>query len=61
MRLRTQQEIHRCQQRLEDLDETDKAGAVQGLEDWFCQSLFEDGWMTDTLLDDLEHNFPEIG
>ena len=32
MTSQTRQEIQRCQQRLEDPDEPDKAGARQGLE-----------------------------
>lgn len=55
---RTRQEIARCQSVLNSDDTADHAGAVQGLEDWFCESLFEDGLLDlETILDDFERSY----
>jgi len=43
----TNEEIERCKKHLTDpsLNEKEKKGAVVGLNDWFMQSLFDEGLM----------------
>ena len=49
MKTQTRQEIQRCQEFLDqpDISDHERAMAQRGLEDWFCQSIFEDGLMAE--------------
>lgn len=48
MKEQTKKEIQRCQEFLQrtDISEHDREMATRGLNDWFCQSLFDDGLLT---------------
>lgn len=61
MTSQTKAEIQRCQEFLNraDISEADREAAHRGLNDWFCQALFDEGLMMSGLYQDSGHATPD--
>lgn len=60
MTRQTRLEILRCQKFLQrsDISESDRIAAERGLNDWFCQSLFDEGLLpAETTIEDFQENY----
>lgn len=63
MTSQTKAELKRCLDylRAPDVNDPDHSqgieGAIRGLNDWFCQSLFDEGLLSVEIIDDFEGKF----